>query len=185
MRKKDIVLDFTSLLDVIMILLFIVISNTATASAKVSEEAQQTKDDLTAAEAEISDLEYRLQKKEAAEESYEIYTSEAVIVTMFNSEKEDAHILTVFTGENSEDTTEIPMGENNTQNTKKRIRSYIGEILNDTDGQPVYIVFRYDKYTIYRSEFEAVREELGRLSREHKEVFFKEKDLAEDPEGEE
>ena len=185
MRKRDIILDFTSLLDVIMILLFIVISNTAAASAKVSEEAQKAQEDLDAAESEISDLEYRLETKEAAEESYEIYTSEAVIVTLLNSEKDGAHILTMFTGENSEDADTIRMGENSTQNTRNRIRTYIADILNNTENQPVYIVFRYDKYTIYRLEFEAVREELGKLSREYKEVFFKERDLSEDQEGEE
>ena len=184
MKKRDIVLDFTSLLDVIMILLFIVISNTATASAKVNEQAGKAQEDLAAAESEISDLEYRLQTKEAAEESYEIYTSEAVIVTMLNSEKDGSHYLTMFTGENSEDAVTIMMGENSTQNTRNRIRTYIEDILKNTENQPVYIVFRYDKYTIYRSEFEAAGEELRKLSREHKEVFFKERDISEETEQE-
>jgi biopolymer transport protein ExbD len=65
MKKRDIILDFTSLLDVIMILLFIVMSNTAVSSANVSEE-------LTEAKSEISELEYKLQTQSAAEESYAI-----------------------------------------------------------------------------------------------------------------
>lgn len=41
MKKRQLILDFTSLLDVIMILLFVVISNMSIASLKVNEEASQ------------------------------------------------------------------------------------------------------------------------------------------------
>ena len=41
MKKRDLILDFTSLLDVIMILLFVVISSIGQASSKVKEEAQK------------------------------------------------------------------------------------------------------------------------------------------------
>lgn len=42
MKKRQLILDFTSLLDVIMILLFVVISNMSIASLKVNEEANQS-----------------------------------------------------------------------------------------------------------------------------------------------
>ncbi|MBO5227732.1 MAG: hypothetical protein J6B39_01910 [Lachnospiraceae bacterium] len=42
MKKRQLILDFTSLLDVIMILLFVVISNMSIASLKVNEEASQS-----------------------------------------------------------------------------------------------------------------------------------------------
>lgn len=172
MKKRDIILDFTSLLDVIMILLFIVMSNTALASAKVNE-------DLTDANNEIAQLEEKLRRQSAAEESYAVYTSEAVIVTMYNTEKDGTHTLTIFTGENAENEVTAVMGENSTSNTRTRIRSYITDILSGAQNRPVYIVFQYDKYTIYRSEFEAITEELRQFSRDHKEVFFKETERTE------
>ena len=51
MKKKELMLDFTSLLDVILILLFIVIANMNQASAAVGEE-------LTA---QLTDSEVRIQ----------------------------------------------------------------------------------------------------------------------------
>lgn len=42
MKKRQLILDFTSLLDVIMILLFVVISNMSIASLKVNEEANRS-----------------------------------------------------------------------------------------------------------------------------------------------
>ena len=179
MKKRDIILDFTSLLDVIMILLFIVMSNTALASAKVSEEVEQQKEDLAAAEKRIQDLEDDLQMHTASEESYAVYTSEAVIITMYNSIRDDDHILTIFRGEYEADPLQIVMGENSTVNTRSRINSYISDILQTAEGHPVYIVFQYDKYTIYRTEFEAVTDELRQLSRRYKEVFFKETERTE------
>ncbi|MGN0401406.1 MAG: hypothetical protein ACI4HQ_03980 [Acetatifactor sp.] len=53
MKKRELILDFTSLLDVIMILLFIVISNMAKASASRSEDAAQS---LAEAEAQLEAL---------------------------------------------------------------------------------------------------------------------------------
>ncbi len=41
MKKRDLVLDFTSLLDVIMIILFVVISSMGQASFNAKEEAQK------------------------------------------------------------------------------------------------------------------------------------------------
>ena len=179
MKKRDIILDFTSLLDVIMILLFIVMSNMTTASAKLNEETEQAKAELSIANTEISNLEFKLKAKEAIQESYEIYTSEVVIVTILNFERDGSHILTLFEGEDTDDGVTIVMGENSTINTKNRIRKYITDILKETENQPVYIVFRYDKYTIYHSEFETIGEEIKKLSREYKEVFYKEMDISE------
>lgn len=53
MKKKELILDFTSLLDVIMILLFIVISNMNQASLSVSEEANR---ELLEAQSQIEEL---------------------------------------------------------------------------------------------------------------------------------
>ena len=53
MKKRELILDFTSLLDVIMILLFIVVSNMAKASASVNEDSKQA---LAEAGARIEEL---------------------------------------------------------------------------------------------------------------------------------
>ncbi len=67
MKKRELILDFTSLLDVIMILLFVVISNmslvSANANAAAKEEAEAAKQALTAEQ---------LQGEEAAEEIAEL-----------------------------------------------------------------------------------------------------------------
>ena len=53
MKKKELILDFTSLLDVIMILLFVVISNMNQASLAVSEEAERA---VLEAQSQIEEL---------------------------------------------------------------------------------------------------------------------------------
>lgn len=58
MKKKELILDFTSLLDVIMILLFVVISNMNQASISVNEE---TKTALSEAQSQIEDFSNQLE----------------------------------------------------------------------------------------------------------------------------
>lgn len=60
MKKKELILDFTSLLDVIMILLFVVIINMNHASLSVNEEAQKKQQEaqsqIEAISAELEEL---------------------------------------------------------------------------------------------------------------------------------
>ncbi|MDO4416631.1 MAG: hypothetical protein Q4C20_16280, partial [Erysipelotrichaceae bacterium] len=84
MKKRDLVLDFTSLLDVLMILLFIIMSNTSRLSAESIEEAEQLKGELDAAEKQIQELDAELKMKDDISESYAVYESQAVIITLDN-----------------------------------------------------------------------------------------------------
>jgi hypothetical protein len=165
-KKKDIILDFTSLLDVIMILLFLVMGSIGQTSRANAEAAQEAQEQLQEANEQIEVL-------QDIRKSFEIYQSEAVIVTMRNSVRGDSHVLNISEGEEAENAVSIVLGENSINNTQQRVRSYIGDILERTENQPVYIVFYYDKYSIYRSEFDAVTDELERLQKTHKEVFYK------------
>ncbi|MCH5271749.1 MAG: hypothetical protein J1E83_13590 [Lachnospiraceae bacterium] len=54
MKKKELILDFTSLLDVIMILLFVVISNMNQASLAINEEAEMAVSEARSQYADIS-----------------------------------------------------------------------------------------------------------------------------------
>lgn len=74
MKKKELILDFTSLLDVIMILLFVVISNINQVSLSANEMAEEK---LLEAQSQIDELNNErdelLGKIESAEESERDY----------------------------------------------------------------------------------------------------------------
>lgn len=59
-KKKNIILDFTSLLDVIMILLFVVICSMSNASLEANENAKKTQESLADAETKLEDMQDKL-----------------------------------------------------------------------------------------------------------------------------
>lgn len=60
MKKRDLVLDFTSLLDVIMIILFVVISNMGQASLNAKEEAQAKMEENIGIQQELKNIQQAL-----------------------------------------------------------------------------------------------------------------------------
>lgn len=60
MKKRDLVLDFTSLLDVIMIILFVVISNMGQASLDAKEVAQAKMEENIAMQQDLNDIRQEL-----------------------------------------------------------------------------------------------------------------------------
>ena len=60
MKKKDLVLDFTSLLDVIMIILFVVISNMGQASLDAKEAAEAKMEENIGIQQNLSDTQQTL-----------------------------------------------------------------------------------------------------------------------------
>lgn len=173
MKKRDLVLDFTSLLDVIMILLFIIMSNTSRLSAESIEEAEQLKGDLDAAQQHIQELDAELKMKDDIGESYAVYESQAVIITLDNILENDTHVLRIAKGEDSTEINSIRLDIDSVANTQSRIRTYVNNVLTDTDNQPVYMVFHLDSSNIYKAEYDAIIEELERLQRNNKEAFYK------------
>ena len=87
MKKRDLVLDFTSLLDIIMIILFVVISGMGQASLDAQKEAQeQMEENYAALQKELEQLtkENNLYKKEDADKAllYESLMEHAKKITL-------------------------------------------------------------------------------------------------------
>ncbi len=68
-KKKNLILDFTSLLDVIMILLFVVICNMSNASLEANENAKKSLESLANAETKLEDMQDKLDELSAENEA--------------------------------------------------------------------------------------------------------------------
>ncbi|MDE6026067.1 MAG: hypothetical protein K2G45_11520 [Lachnospiraceae bacterium] len=68
-KKKNLILDFTSLLDVIMILLFVVICNMSNASLEANENAKKSQESLADAETKLEDMQDKLDALSADNEA--------------------------------------------------------------------------------------------------------------------
>lgn len=156
--------NLTPLLDVLFSILFIVMF----AGAKIQSDNTQN---VEAMQQEINELNNQVAAYKNQESSYESFVDDAVIVTIDNIKKNNKHILRIF-ADGYEDE-EIPLGLNNTENTKKRVIGYFDTLLVDKTDQPIYIVYSCDENTIYKVEFDSINSVMLDLEKEHKEVFYK------------
>lgn len=74
-KKKNLILDFTSLLDVIMILLFVVICNMSNASLEANENAKKSQESLADAKMELEDMQDKLDVLSADNEALKMELS--------------------------------------------------------------------------------------------------------------
>ena len=116
MKKRQLILDFTSLLDVIMILLFIVLGNMSRLTTEAEEEAkaavaesqiqvEQLSEANAAMEAQIEELQGQIQKDAETENALaEAEKSLAELEGKYNSLQEDYDYLKITTEFNAADT---------------------------------------------------------------------------------
>ena len=116
MKKRQLILDFTSLLDVIMILLFIVLGNMSRLTTEAEEEAkaavaesqiqvEQLSEEKETMTAEIEELRSQIQQDAEAETALvEAEKALAELEGKYNSLQEDYDYLKITTEFNAEDT---------------------------------------------------------------------------------
>ena len=163
-------INLTPLLDVLFSILFIVMMAGEQNEAGLKENYQQQIEQLTQQNTHLAE---ELKRTEDQISSYNSYQSEAIILTVSNMIRDDNHYLIVYQGLEKEEVSRIQMGVDKIENTKARIESLIVGIVDETDNQPVYIIFHCNKKQIYRIEYEAVEEVFNQLQGTNKEVFFK------------
>ncbi len=180
-RKTIAEINLTPLLDVLFSILFIVMMTGVQKETTIQEEYQQQINQMQEdygqqieqARQELFELEQQVTIYENQMSSYDKYQTEAVIITVNNIVKENKHYLVIKQGLLLEEIETIQLGIYKTENTKLRIYDKICELVEETDNQPVYIVFYCDKKTIYTTEYRAITEAFYELQEKYKEVFFK------------
>ncbi len=181
-RKRDIIIELTSLLDVIMIMIFMVMSENSKFVSNVQSElgtAQQENieqageiDDLTAqlaealgklAEGEREELLERLQNAESELEGYQAMDD---VVTILNVHLENQynHTGRRLTFGTSDDMESIPAHNNDEFNTAvNKLRLFISEhtkqiSVDDSDTPTIYIVFSYNPNTVFQRDYAVIND---------------------------
>ncbi len=177
MRKRTIFIELTSLLDVILIMIFVLLTQarTRTAEALDSAAADQKKaavlqESLQEAlgreqellvrteslRAEAEDLKNRLGVRNLVLENSLILTVRAEADSGIRLQKGEAEQTGI-----SYDWADETYAFN-------RLRSLLMSCLDETEGRAVFIVFQYDRSTIYRTEYEMIIRVIQELKLEAK-----------------
>ena len=183
MKKRGIIIELTSLLDVILIMIFVLLTQAKAQTGKAldeaaaeSERAQQIEQELKQAEgklqeqirrAEDASREAELREEELQAEIGKL-SEEACslkrLLTSRNLVTENSVILTISeNGEHrirlqEEEMTlaDIPYDWNDESYAYNSLRSLLLGKLRDMDGKTMFLVFQYDRSKIYTNEYHMI-----------------------------
>lgn len=187
-KRKSVVVELTSLLDVIFIMLFMVMSRNSTATAEAQEAARQQ---VSAAEAHAELMEnerdsYKTMLRETEEErenlsltesrlnSYEVFSEYARIISVYvvdSGYKRSIHVA---------DETEIASADYGWDNMDYAKEALDAALEECTVGDaPIFIVFSYDSDKIYRQDYNMIAEAITSAQSGKNHVYIKFDDTTE------
>lgn len=182
-RKKNIIIELTALLDVIMIMIFMVMNENsklvsqaqnelgtvqeenAEQAAKIDELSAELADALEMLdEGDLDEILERLKRAESRLDAYQAIDDEFIILNIGLANNSNNTIRTLTYGETANPETTVYKLCNsdivfNTacNNLKVFISDYVEQVLNDDSNSVVICaVFSYDQYRVYQRDFEVI-----------------------------
>jgi len=176
-KRRQIFIELTSLLDVILIMLFILLTQAKTRTAEALDTAALAESDaaalrmeLTAAYDEQDALQARIDAQEERADALQrqLWTENLVL--------DNSLLLTVSVDKSGQIRLEtegeaetIPYDWAEDTYAKNRLRGLLLDKLKGTDQEAVFLVFQYDRARVYHAEYnmiEDIIQEVKRVARE-------------------
>ena len=157
-RRREIPVELTSLLDVILIMLFVLLLQARTQTEQAQSYAAESTERQAAIEQRLEQAE--AERAEAVRErdalSRRILTDQIVL--------ENSVILTLSVGEDRSILAEVENGGNRSigyaweedGEAAEQLRSFCRDFLRTAAGKSVFLVFLYDRNRIYHAEYEMI-----------------------------
>lgn len=173
-RRGILEVNLTSLLDVLFCILFIaMMANVENENDLKNESQQQVQQIQEQLNEQAVVYQNQIAAYEAQMESYDIYHTQAIVITMQNVQENSIRMLKIYEGLEKVERESILLGPNKTLNMQERLKSYFDEILALAINQPIYVVFHCDSNYIYTAESIAIDELLNEMAETNKELFYK------------
>lgn len=176
-RRRQTIIELTPLLDVILILLFLVISQNAQATARAQESAAAS---VGEAQEKVREMENEVTRLEQENEilsneivGYQGFTeyAERVSVTYRSDPSGKKHIYVTFAGAEDADALDISYGWNSARYGENALRNGLKQRL-ESEEYPVFIVFTYDADVIYKEDYDMIAGVLADLKTENTFIQF-------------
>lgn len=182
-KRKNVVVELTSLLDVIFIMLFMVMnqSRSTAAEAEHTAESAVAAAEVRVAEAETKAEEYRKILNETAEErenleyirnrlsGYEIFSEYAQIITVYIVD--EGYKRSIRVADDSE-IAAIDFDWDNMDYGRKTLSAELEKFIDSTEN-PVFITFTYDSNRIFRQDYNMISETITAVQAQHEDVYIK------------
>ncbi len=169
MRRREIFLELTSLLDVIMIMLFVLLTQARTQTAEALSAAEADRAAATELRAELSGLreerDAALERAEALDRARitdDLVLDESLVITL-SADRRGAIRL-----ESEEMQESIPYDWDDDTYAANSLRARLLGLLRQTDREAVFIVFQFDRAAIYRAEYTMIGRVVNEIKLEAK-----------------
>ena len=180
MRRREIFIELTSLLDVILILLFILLMQAKTTTAQAVDAAAQAQTDVQAMAAEVDAAQEERDALRAEAQGLRDRAAEQEARANEQAERADALqrqlwtenlvldnslLLTVSVDKNGnirlekdgESVAIVAYDWADDTYAKNKLRGLLLDELRTTDREAVFLVFQYDRDRVYHAEYEAIQ----------------------------
>lgn len=179
MKKREIFIELTSLLDVILIMLFVLLSQAKLSSDEALEAAQTAESSIAVMQQELDGQKAAL--NEAQKENDELRDSlsayqrneitlgvveENSLIVTVSVQNRDARCILVEQKDSGSVTVALD-GENMNYSANK-LRSTLNNMMQQAGVDTVFVVFQYDRGSIYQSEYQLIGNVVRELKAEAK-----------------
>lgn len=182
-KRKSVIVELTSLLDVIFIMLFMVMNQSQTAAEEAQSNAAA---EIAAAQVQVEEMQeeiegYRIIIDETETDrknlesiknklnSYEVFAEYASIVSV--SVLDNSYKRTII-AENSGETVSIDFSWDNMDYAESALAETLNNCITDSEN-PVFIVFSYNGDKIYRQDYNMVSEVMTEVQGDYENVYIK------------
>ena len=182
-KRKSVIVELTSLLDVIFIMLFMVMNQSRNAAAEAQDTAAQ---EIAMAHSQVQTMQeevdgYReiMDEVEAEREkletmnsklnSYEVFEEYATIVSVFVIDNTYKRTIKVDNGDNA---VNIDFDWDNMDYAERTFSDALKDCINDREN-PVFIVFSYNGDKVYRQDYNLISGVMTEVQGGYENVFIK------------
>ena len=171
-RISDAVIDLTSLLDVVFIILFLVMQRTGGMALSAVDRAEELEAALEQREAEALVLNDALVSVQSRLDSIELLNDTAVVASIhvLPAGEDGKTNVEITWGKDGGET--IPLTRETLQTGERRLQSRLTGLSESHADAPVFIVFQYNDNLIHRMDFEMIRGVLETLKSDHTNIYL-------------
>ena len=145
-RRREIFIELTSLLDVILIMLFLILGQARQQTAEALSETEADKERIEALEQEVEGWKRQVITQNLVLDHSQVLTISVDERGQISLERQD-HPTASFAYDWDRDTY-----------ARNRLRSELHTLLDEAGEDTVFLVFQYDRSEIYRTEYDMISE---------------------------
>lgn len=176
-RRRSNVIELTPLLDVIMIILFMVLSQTSGAVSDMQEQNEALSAEIAAAGERYEELSGELLKTQSALDGFESVNENSVVVSIgIFRHSDDKRTITVTA---DDATKEISYDWNSLSYGESVLSKELSRICSENSDKAVFVSFTYDSTSLFRRDYEMISAVLSKTGDGAERIFISYNDMNE------